>query len=364
MFTKKHMRFLFCVISGSIMLSGCFDQGLDPESSSGGAKLFVAESDFISGYLEWMSVESRKMSSVGLSIHSDAVVKTFSGYLYVIERYGADNVLKLDPSKSGQSSIKYQKHIGDNWNPQDMEFLSDTKAYIANMNEPKITIFNPSKGSIVGHIDISNYTFEPDSNTSPYANGLQLVGSDLYVLLQRRNGFNPGASTLILKINTATDKVIDSISLTFENGYAMTYADDALYITSPGNAYLIGDGGIEKVDLSTKTVSTIIDENKLGGNPNHIVHKDGTRFYVTSYVEWKKVKVVELDAATGIVVATLPGVKDAYGGIFYDDLDRKLYVCESDSASMGIRIFQDNKQIGSSVKSSGSLPPTSIVVVR
>jgi DNA-binding beta-propeller fold protein YncE len=246
----------------------------------------------------------------------------------------------------------------------DMEFVSGTKAYVSNMNEPKITVFNPTTGDIIKNIDISAYTFRPDSNSSPYAGDMQLVGSDLYVLLQRRNGYNPGASTLILKINTATDAITDTISTQFKNGYALAYADGVLYVSNPGSSYVLGDGGIEKIVLATKAVSAIIDETTLGGNPNQIIYKSGTHFYVQNYIGWKNVSVVELDAASGTIVATLANVKDAYGGICYDDVDSKLYVGERDSVEMGVRIFQNNVQTGSTVKSTNSLPPTGMVVVR
>jgi hypothetical protein len=289
---------------------------------------------------------------------------SFGGYVYVIEHYGADNILKFDPSKSDESGVLYQTHLGDNWNPQDMEFLSETKAYITNMDEPKITVFNPTSGSVISHIDISNYTFRPDSNSSPYANDLQLVGSDLYVLLQRRNVYEPGASSLILKINTTTDAVVDTIPLQFKNGYGMAYNNGALYVSNPGSMDLTGDGAIEKVVLSTGSVSTVITETTLGGNPSQIIHKSGSHFYIQSYIAWKNEKVMEIDAASGTIVSTLPGVKDAFGGIYYDGVDSTLYVGERDVTEMGIRVFKNNVQTGVTLKSSRSLPPVGMVIVR
>jgi hypothetical protein len=346
------------------MLLGCDLNPTTPDSSDDGPKLFITESDFQSGLLEWISVKNSTISSSNLSIYSDAGAKSFGGYLYILEHYGADNIIKFDPSKSDQSGVLYQKHLGDNWNPTDIEFVSETKAYISNMNEPKITIFNPSNGTVISNIDISTYTFRPDSNSSPYANDLQLVGSDLYVLLQRRNGYNPGASSLLLKINTATDIITDTIALQYKNGHSMAYADGALYVSNPGSSYSNTDGAVEKVVLLTKTVTTVIDEATLGGNPNLILYKSGTRFYLQNYIAWKNDKVVELDVATGSIVATLPNVKDAYGGIYYDTIDSTLYVGERDATEMGIRVFKNNVQVGSTIKSSKSLPPTSMVIVR
>lgn len=364
MFSKRLAGLICASAVGLLSLTGCSDNPTGPDSSSGAVKLFVCESDFQSGLLEWTSISNPSISSSNLPIYSDAGVTSYGGFLYVIEKYGADNILKFDPSKSDQSGVAYQTHLGDNWNPQDIEFVSDTKAYICNMNEPKITIFNPSTGTVISNINISTYTFVPDSNSSPYANDLQLVGSDLYVLLQRRNGYNPGAPSLILKINTATEAVVDTIPLQFTNGYGMAYADGALYVSNPGSSYSTGDGAIEKVVLSTKAVSTVINETTLGGNPNQIIHKSGSHFYVQNYIAWKDCKIVEIDASTGAVVATLPGVIDAFGGICYDDVEGNLYVGECDVTEMGIRVFKDNVQIGPTISSENSLPPTGMVIVR
>ncbi|MFP4164123.1 MAG: YncE family protein [Chitinispirillaceae bacterium] len=348
----------------AVLFTRCSTNLAGVDDYTGGPKLFISESGSESGLLEWASVEDDEVKSAGLSIYSDAVLKSFGGYLYIIERFGADNIIKFDPSENDQSGIIYQKHLGDNWNPQDMEFVSETKAYVSNMNEPNITVFNPSTGEIISHIDISAYTYMPDSNSSPYANDLQLVGADLYVMLQRRNGFNPGAVTLLLKIDTAEDEVADTIPLQFKNGYEMAYNDGALYICNPGSSFSTGDGAVEKVDLSTNKVSTVIDETALGGNPNRIVHKSGSRFYITNYIDWKNVSVVEIDAESGTVVTVLPKVKDAFGGIHYDAVDEKLYVGERDTDEMGVRVYQNNKQVGSTIKGSNSLPPTDITVVR
>ncbi len=362
---KRSVFSLVCLFSALPLLTGCFENPSDSNSGNIDIKegiLFVAESDFQSGLMEKVSITSGVVSNDPISIYSDAVLRTFGGYLYVIERYGADNIIKIDPRKNGNASIIYQHHLGNNCNPQDIEFVNENKAYIANSNRPEITIFDPLNRNCTGKIDISIYTFNPDSNTSPYANDLLLVGNTLYALLQRRDGYKPGGTTLILKINTVADTIEDTIPLKYKNGYGMAYANGALFISNPGSPYITGDGAIEQLDLTSKEVTTIIDETTLGGNPNEIVHKTGSRFYVTNYIGWKNVKVVEIDAASGKVVATLPGVKDAFGGIFYDEVTEKLYIGERDSVETGIRIFKENVQVGQIIKT--NLPPIDMVVVR
>ncbi len=357
---------IYCGLSAILILSGCLNDPTAPDTTGDNGKLFVVESDYQSGQLEWIDIENNTIQSGNISIYSDAAVRTFGGYLYILERFGADNIIKFDPSASDESGVIYQQHLGDNRNPVDIDFVSETKAYIANNNEATITVFNPSTHTVIKEIDISQYTFNPDSNSSPNAGQMVIANSMLYVMLQRRDGWNPGAPTLILTINTSTDLIaaLDTIAFQYKNGYDMVHYNGVLYASNPGSAFATGDGAIEAVTLSTKVVSTIITEDALGGNPNLITHKEGTLFYVQTYIGWKNVKVIEVDFGTGAVVGTLPGVKDAFGGIFYDSTDQRLYVGERDSVEMGIRIFENNLQVGSTIKSGNSLPPNGMVVVR
>lgn len=326
--------------------------------------LFITQTDFTSGYMERMSIKTSKISGPGTFIFGDVAIRTYDRYVYLLERYGADNLIKYDPSKKGEDAFLYQKKLGDNWNPQDIEFVDERKAYVSNSNVPEITVLDPSTGAFLKHIDLSDYTYLPDSNVSPYANDLQIAESYLYVLLQRRNGFKPGASSLILKVNIYKDSIVDTIPLNFKNGYAMSYANGALYVTNPGSAYSGSDGGIEMVDLATKKVTILFEESTLGGSPNGIVYKEKSRFYITNYIDWKKVAVLEIDVSTKTVVATLDGVKDAYGGIYYDSVSKRLFVGERDDVEKGVRIFENNIQIGPTVKTAQSLSPIGFSIVR
>ncbi len=365
-------RYSFITVAGLCAVAALLTIGCSEEDNPSGidigsaGTLFVVESDFQSGQLEGIDIETNTMTPLRLSVYRDAVVKVYGGYVYILERQGADNIMKFDPAAGDESGVVYQTHLGDNWNPVDVEFVSESKAYISNQDVPKISVFDPSAGAVTGNIDISNYIVNPDSNVSPYANEMVLAEGNLYVMLQRRDGFEPAAATLILTISTETDSIIvaDTIACTYKNGYDMVYVDGALYVTNQGSLFATGDGAVEKIDLATRTVSTIVDETALGGNPNQIVHKEGTRFYVQNYIGWGQVSVVEIDAATNEVVATLAGVKNAFGGICYDAGTEKLFVGERDSAAVGVRVYEDNVEVAGSIKSEYSLPPISLAVVR
>lgn len=362
---RTRLVLLACSVAVALMsIPGCTEEDSPTGASSSAVKLFVAGSDFQSGLLEWVGVEDNAFGAMALSICNDAAVRAHDGYVYILEKYGADNVMKVDPSGDGASAVVYQEHLGDNYNPSDIDFVSSTKAYVSNQNVPTITIFNPSAGEATSTIDISAYIVNPDSNTSPYANQMVLVGSDLYVSLQRRDGYVPGEATLILVIDTQTDSVTDTIACQYQNCSDMIYANGALYVANPGSSSSNTDGAIEKVDLATGAVTTVISETGLGGNPNQLAHRSGDRLYVMSYVGWEDVGVLEIDAAAGTVATTLSGITDAYGGICYDDVTGKLFVGERSADGMGVLVFENNTLTAGPLTSATSLPPSSMALVR
>lgn len=356
---------MFSVIVTGLILCGCNNDsnGIIAENNPIEI-LLMTQSDFSNGLFQCLSLSTGTITGASFPIFNDAKVFTDESYVYILELYGADNLIKLDPSMKDSNSIIYIKHLGNNWNPQDIKFIDNTKAYISNMDVPNITVFNPSTGEIENNIDLSQYAYLKLYNESPYAADMQLVGTDLYVLLQRRNEFVPGASSQILKIDTKTDQVTDSIQLINMNGIAMAYYDSALYVTNAGDLFTIGDGAVEKVNLADKKVTIVIDEMLLDGSPYKIIHEKGSLFYVSVYIGWRNVPVLEIDASNGTVVNKLPNVKDAFGGIMYDENRSTLYVGERDTLECGVRVFKNNKQSGDVIRLPESLPVTNMCIYR
>ena len=60
------------------------------------------------------------------------------------------------------------------------EFVSETKAYVANQNVANITIFNPTIGTVIGTIDITVYTFNPDSTQLGAVMAVTFIATDAF----------------------------------------------------------------------------------------------------------------------------------------------------------------------------------------
>ncbi|NLD99242.1 MAG: hypothetical protein GX640_05155 [Fibrobacter sp.] len=350
----------------TIFLFGCTENIINENDQTGpkeGKILYVAESDFTSGKVEWLADPEKETLDGEFSIYNDFVIKTYKGDLYALERYLADNVVKFGKDSSGKWGKLYQTHIGDNVNPSDIAFVTDTSAFITCLNSDKLTKFNPATGLITGSIDLSSFIYLPETNISPNATAILNIDGILYILLQRLNGYTPTRPSLIVIIDPAKEKITDTIPLKFKNGQSMAYHDGILYVCNIGEWGVTGDGALEAITLSSGEVKTIIKEEKLGGNPTKIIMKSDKSLYLQNYISIGNTAVSEIDILSGKVKVTLPGIKEAYG-ICYDSESNLLYVGERDKESMGVKVFKDNVQVGPVRKSGNSLPPMELLIVE
>ena len=310
--------------------------------------LFVVGSDFQSGGLWWMGVDDTEIDPDNrLEIYQDSDVRSYRGDLYVLERYRADNIRRYSAVVGSDSAVtlelQYQTHLGDMWNPIDMEFINDTLAYVALENEPTILRFNTATGQAIGSINTSQYTYQNPGGTiqptSPHAGDMVFVDSLLYVPLQRRIGWDLGDVGLILVVDIATDAVVDTVRMQYRNPVYSCRAGSDIYLSCAGMWETLDDGAIEVFHIDSRTVETVITEQQLGGSPATVQHIEGGRFYVEVYQGWNDVQVKEVDFASGTVVEMLPGITDAFGTIVYDSLSQTLFVGERSPTESGIKVF-------------------------
>ncbi|HOY64464.1 MAG TPA: hypothetical protein PK745_14930, partial [bacterium] len=122
---------------------------LPDSSSSSVAIAVVATTDWTSGALSYITLNGDMSTAPAatnnvVSIHSDATVKADGGYVFVINRYGQDNITVLDPADG--LSLVTQFSTGNGSNPQDVAAISATKAYVSRLGSASLLIVNPATG--------------------------------------------------------------------------------------------------------------------------------------------------------------------------------------------------------------------------
>jgi hypothetical protein len=307
-----------------------------------------------------------------MMIHPDNKIFAYNGSLYLLESFGADRIARFDGPVISPASVKYQVKIGTAVNLHDMAFVNSSKAYLTQYNDSMLVVLNLLSGAILGKVNLGKYgMISGDTVDVPYMDEMMVIGQKLYVLCQRLHSI-AGVPTptklpgLIAVINTATDSVVDTISLALKNPVSLDTAGGYLYVSSVGKWFNTTDGGIEKVSLTTNTSSgVIVSESAFPGDMSQMVLVSPTR----GYVEVSKslgtrfwTEVVAFSPTTGVVGYTLNGIEDAFGGLLYDGIF--LYIGDRSAKSPGVIVIDpaDNRRIAGPLRF-GAEPPVSLAIL-
>lgn len=240
--------------------------------------LFVTTTDYSTGSCSIidMNPPSYTVTKNVASINSDAIARYYNGYIYVINRFGADNIQILDPN-NGFSTVR-QFSTGNQSNPVDVAFAAPNKMYVSRAETNAIWIMNPQTGAQTGSIDLSSLADGDGICEMAY---MLLVGDRLFVAIQRldRNFYwTPAGTSYIAVIDTDTDTLIDvnpgapgtqSIALANADPYSEIQLDPwSGYLYVAGVEFWgLSDGGVELIDqVALSSAGTIFTESAAGGD--------------------------------------------------------------------------------------------------
>lgn len=243
-----------------------------------------------------MSAQFARITTDG----SDAVIRSFGGRVYVVNRYGTDTIQVIDPANF---SVIANYSVGSGSNPQDIVVVSDEKAYISRLDAQNddedagdVLIVNPLTGAKLGGIDLTPFTND-DAERLARAAQMILVGDYLYVCMQDLPAnmlFPADTNGKVAVIDTVTDEIVDAnpdatgdqvIDLVGRNPSDIAYVPNAgkLIIADSGvyNNFAVdtsdSNGGIELVDIESMTSDGIIlDDAALGGGVAEVRVASGT----------------------------------------------------------------------------------------
>lgn len=343
-------------------------------ASAAQSRAFVYTTDFGSGAISTIELGPPRTAVIDrASVCSDAVIRYFFGQLYVIERFGCDNIRILDPVSFG---VVRQFSTGNGSNPNDICVISPTKAYVTRYDTPDLWIMNPATGGFLGSISLAPFA---DRDGIPEMNRMVRHGGRVFVTCQRLdrdNFFSPTDSSLVVVIDTATDAVVDvdpdhpgpqGILLPRTNPtteFATT--PDGRFLLGCTGAYGVNDGGVVRLDPVALTADAVeVSEAQLGGDINDVAVGTGPTgaqraFCVVSdasfntkllsYERTGPVTVTPIYPATGFVLADVE----------VDDRD-EVYLCDRTASAPGVRVFAATTGVEITSAAIGTgLPPSDI----
>jgi hypothetical protein len=178
---------------------------LTTPANAAATKGYVLTTDYTSGTVSVVDLATRAVTCDVADVSPDPVARWYQGLLYVVNRYGFDNIQVFDPAH-GYATVR-QFSVGNGTNPQDIAFASPTKAYVSRLGSPDLLIVNPSTGASLGAISLAAWA---DADGNPEAAHLAVVGDLLLVALERLANFVPADTGLIVVVDMRADTVYDA----------------------------------------------------------------------------------------------------------------------------------------------------------
>jgi hypothetical protein len=363
------------IIIAALLFGGCSKNGNPASSQQPSAKSIAVVSvslDYSEGNMGLYSITDSTAYQNLMSIYSDNDIRTYNGSIYVLERYGKDNIIKITGSIIADSMVVYDKNIGASVNIQDVAFISSTKAYITQYANPQVVIFNLSTGEKAGAaVDLSAYVAYSgtDSATStPYASRELYYNGKVYVACQRlkapAGGYIQAADTSkIVVINATSDSVEKAINLIYKNPQEMWVCNGKLYVAGVG-LWGSSDGGVECIDLSTDSnAGTIVDETALHGDVMSIIVISDTKGYAIISTPSYTTEMYAFNPQAKTVGAKIAGVDSpCYNHMAYDST--YVYVGDRSSTAPGIVVIDPATDTKIDATKDIGIPPNSLAFLQ
>ena len=319
-------------------------------------RVLVLATDFETGELATVGMEApRRVRKLRTNVFSDAVVRVTGGLAIVLNRFLADNVQVL----GARLRTRLQCSTGPGSNPHDIVVVDagsrgrvPGKAYVTRYGGRALWVVDPaSRGCAsfhTGSIDLGAYA---DADGIPEMDQMALVGTRLFVTLQRldrSHGFVPTAYSTLVVIDTATDTTIgDPIRLAGRNafgdasGLVREPGGTRLAVSTPGDIYVVGDGGIQWVDAETLVADPagfFVTENDLSGNVTDFVLVSATKAYAIVQARDLKNRLVSFDPTKPGTSVQVLYTRDTFLSDIALAPDGLLWLADQSQPSHGLRI--------------------------
>jgi hypothetical protein len=311
---------------------------------------FVTTTDYITGSssVVWLDGSYSVDKNVA-ALHSDAVARFYDRRVFVVNRFGGDNIQILDPAAA--FSTLRQFTVGTSSDPHDIAVVSDTKAYVARYNSTALWIVDPSTGAHTGSVDLSGLA---DADGTPEMDQLAVVGNHLFVTIQRldRTIWGPVGTSYVAVVDIATDTLVDvdsttpgvqSILLTGTNPVSdiqLNPCTGKLYVSCVG-FWGLQDGGVEIIDpVSFESEGYIFTEASAGGDISDVeIICEEKGYAIITNASFHTV-LIAFDPLTGTKTGTLY----APGDFVLNDIEispqRELFLADRTPTRPGIRIYE------------------------
>ena len=259
---------------------------------------------------------------------SDTIVRAFEDTYYVIRRTNSHSVEAYNIADSTTPLFDFSTDSDPDdvlSNPHDLVFLNSEKAYLLRYGSPIMWVVNPSATTIeefmLSEIDLSAF----DTVGPPEATRGVIVGDNLYIIMQRLDGFSPTQPGFVAVVDTNTDTLIDPGTSDSLPGIELPAFNptDISVDESTGTIFIsaVGDfgsfenteltGGVVALDSTDFSAVQLIDDNVSTGRIINVEITSASRGYIVSSASFTSTSLDQFNPVTGQIEALgIAGLSD------------------------------------------------------
>ena len=335
----------------------------------------TAAADFSMANFEIIAADNRAACRNLLDgLHTDHAIRTHGNDIYILERFGKDNIIKFDAK---ERLPVYQQSLGSGLNIQDIAVISETKAYVSSYHNSDLIIFNPQKGEKISTVDLSRfntYAGTDSAEAHPFVSALAVYGNYVYAACQRLKTvqssfgatFEIADTSIIAIIDTRTDMITGHIALHKKNPASMHIYRDKMLASSTGDWFDHTTGGVEMIDLITnQNLGIVAEGSDFGGSVTNVIFVSPNKAYISvgkmsaDFSDfWTE--IIPFNPTTGTTGAKIAGVHDGFGGMAYDGM--YVYAGDRGFGASGIAVINPETNAVSR-KIPTNMPPSALAVI-
>jgi hypothetical protein len=349
-----------------LILAGCGgDSSFSPaevETTNDVGVIATVADDFGSGAVELIGIEESDMTASGsyFAGTSDIAVNGYGQHYYLLRKFNADRVLKVDvenPAREVWDASALAEDASGSANPYQVVFVNDTKAYLLRYDQNIAWIVDPSATQASGFftgdtLDLSAYQ-PSDTNGAVGMSAGAIVDDKLFITLQRLNSsFAPTNDSYVAVFDTETDTEIETnadaddnlkgIPLTGRNPGGIQYLEaTGLIVQNIGSYSAPFEGtGLDIIDPANFTLSSMIADADIDTQISDAVILNATKGYILNYAGVGSISLQTFDPSQDPVSLTTVG---SFAGADFRDIelgpDGRLWLADARVGNPGVQVI-------------------------